>query len=321
MAGQIIVKEDLQRSNRQRVGLLKEGYLSVFRFRDQAHGMGTALLFTGDLIQLREKIVHVAIRNHAINRLKIQSATLEGRQFHQSISRRMIECTVAQLCFHLFIVRLCGCQRVVSVTHCIDQIAVNVFFVFGNPADHFVQNFSADTGACDTSAAQHQFKIIQSFKRLLFSGNTAEQTIFIVNQQKHVGKLIYGRFTDGTSGRNPLQHRCLRCTNGRRASDAVVIFLQIDLTENSLPHPSVGQLALNPHHGIRIRIKICLCHMTGYFFLMKLFRIRSQIGLGQYQIECGRASLPYLRGILPIAGIRRKLITGNDSPLCPFFGR
>ena len=124
------------------------------------------------------------------------------------------------------------------------------------------------------------------------------------------------------TGRNPFQHRPLRCPDQCAGAGGKIVLFQINAANQPVPHPVVGLRALQIDQAVRQRLEYTVCQIALHGCVdarNAAVDLRTvQIGLRQHQPQSGgRISHNFFR-IFPVFRLGGKLITGHHRPFFHF---
>ena len=167
------------------------------------------------------------------------------------------------------------------------------------------------------TAAGHEVKIIQRFAGCCLRF-PADRILRIAVKHHDVRHLQRCRRADAHTRRQARGDRALRRADRRDGVRRVIIRLQIERADNAAAHGAARQRALHEHKAVRHGAEHAVIEVAAHG-LLDLARRRSLIALAevklrQHQPQRGRRVADGVLHCLPIAGVRRELVTGNDAP-------
>ena len=171
--------------------------------------------------------------------------------------------------------------------------------------------------AANMTSAGHEIEIIQCFAGSCL--RVPEDRIVRIAVKHHDVRHLQRRSrADAHTCGQTRGDRALRGADGRDRIRRVIIRLQIERADNAAAHGAARQRALHEHETVRHGAEHTVVEVTVHG-LLDLARCRSLIALAevklrQHQPQRGRRIADGVLHRLPIAGIRRELVTGNDAP-------
>ena len=176
---------------------------------------------------------------------------------------------------------------------------------------------NAEMYSANMAAAGHEVKIIQRFvgRRQCIP----EDCIVRIAVKHHdVRHLQCRRRADAHARGQTRGDRALRGADGRDRIRRVIIRLQIECADNTAAHGAARQRALHEHETVRHGAEHAVVEVTMHG-LLDLARCRTLIALAeiklrQHQPQSRRRVADGVLHRLPIAGVRRELVTGDDAP-------
>ena len=213
-----------------------------------------AFLRTGLGLQRMKQCFGIALGDHTVNGFKDLGIIMDVFQLHQGITGRMItEIHTGILCLQLFIAGFGRCQRVVAVTNRKHHgnalqtliLLANVGGIVSQTGVESLRLFTLHQPAGNVLTAFHQFEIIELFQAfLLFSDGFDEDFVMVITEHQNMGQLNGCIPAHTHTGRNALDNRALRGTDGRGRADRIVISIQIHHAHQALADRAVFQGAL-----------------------------------------------------------------------------
>ena len=259
-------------------------------------------------------------KKHAMDGLDRHGRAVQIHELNERIARGIDRRLLGRERLFLFQPAQTGCRQAV--------VAV------GNGKAHGVCTVCADTGraqargkriglrarstqTANVTAAGHEVKIIQRF--VGSRQRVPEDRIIRITVKHHDVRHLQrrGRADAHTRGQTR-GDRALRGADGRDRIRRVIIRLQIERADNAAAHGTARQRALHEHETVRHSAEYTAVEITMHG-LLNLARCRTLIALAevklrQHQPQCGRCVTDGVLHRLPIAGIRRELVTGDDAP-------
>ena len=167
------------------------------------------------------------------------------------------------------------------------------------------------------TSAGHEIEIIQRFAGSCL--RVPEDCIVRIAIKHHdVRHLQCRRRADAHARGQTRGDRALRGADGRDRIRRVIIRLQIECADNTAAHGAARQRALHEHETVRHGAEHAVVEVTVHG-LLDLARCRglivlAEVKLRQHQPQSRRRVADGVLHRLPIAGVRRELVTGDDAP-------
>ena len=170
------------------------------------------------------------------------------------------------------------------------------------------------------AAIFHQVEVIQLDQGILLRADGLDELfLMIVAEHQDMGQLDGGVPADPLAGRDALDDRPLRRTNGGGGAGGVVIRVQVDHADQALADAAVFQGTLNINQGMGIRLENVLVQVLGHGLVddsrMGGLLLRAQLGLRQDQVNGRGRTLGVLADSFPVSRVRSELIAGDHRPL------
>ena len=262
----------------------------------------------------------IGAEEHAVDGLKRHGRAVQVHELDERIARGIDRCLLGRERLFLFQPAQTGRrQTVVAVS---DGKAHGVRTVRADTGraqarGKRIRIYARNTQTANVTAAGHEVKIIQRF--VGSRQRVPEDRIIRITVKHHDVRHLQrrGRADAHTCGQTR-GDRTLRGADGRDRIRRVIIRLQIERADNAAAHGAARQRALHEHETVRHGAEYTAVEITMHG-LLNLARCRTLIALAevklrQHQPQCGRCVADGVLYRLPIAGIRRELVTCDDAP-------
>ena len=170
------------------------------------------------------------------------------------------------------------------------------------------------------AAVFHEVEVVDHLHAVGRGGQRLDDSLIgIVDEQHDVGQLD-GRVAAHAGARgDAVEHRTLGGADQRAGAGGKVVLVEIDHADQAVADLAVALAALDVDERILERLKDVLLEILvhgGVDVGNELVDIGGlQVGLGQDEAQGGRRIADGLFHALPILGLGRELVAGDDGPL------